>query len=258
MQPGDFYDGMPEAAGTSRIWMVLLFIALVAIAAATLYQFWAPPHGEPRWASVRFDAQQSGNQLLLTWDPKAPEIVEAERGALLVNDGSNPMSISLTPEQLGHGSLPYSASSGSVLFRLRLYGKGKSFTTDSLRVITRDNAIASQPPEPPPDAKKTAPPPSVRDASPPVVRRQVQPVIPPGIRRRIESPVLVHVVVTIDETGHVTHASSSVTSSGLQRYLSDEAVRAALEWSFSPARSQDGVPIRSTKTLSFEFLPDRK
>jgi TonB family protein len=83
-------------------------------------------------------------------------------------------------------------------------------------------------------------------------------VIPPGIRTRITSPVVVRVSVTIDETGHVTHAYSPISGSGLDRYLSDEAVKAAREWLFTPARSQGGQPVSATKTLSFEFLPDQK
>jgi TonB family protein len=69
---------------------------------------------------------------------------------------------------------------------------------------------------------------------------------------------VVRVVVTIDEAGRVTHASSAVTGSGLERYLADESVRAARQWSFSPARLKEGSPIAATKTLSFEFLPERK
>ena len=68
----------------------------------------------------------------------------------------------------------------------------------------------------------------------------------------------IRVYVTIDETGRVTHASSPVTGSGLDRYLADEAVKAAREWMFNPARSQAGQPVTITKTLSFEFLPERK
>jgi TonB family protein len=292
MQPDSLHgdEDMDEGGGPSRVWMALLFIALIAVASAALYQWWTL-QGEPRWAAVRFDARLSGDELLLSWDPNAPEVAGAERGALLVNDGSHPVSISLPPEQLRSGSLPYSPSSANVLFRLRLYGKGKSFATDSLRVITRDNTVDSKhpdspatetkaapppagpaagspvvrrevqpanPPDIPATETKATPPPASRAASAPVVRREVQPVIPPGIRRRIASPVLVHVVVTIDETGHVTQASPSVTGSGLQRYLSDEAVRAAREWLFSPARSQNGKPIGATKSLTFEFLPEQK
>jgi TonB family protein len=288
MQPDSLHEDMDEGGGPSRVWMALLFIALVAVASAALYQWWAP-QSEPRWAAVHFDARLSGDEVLLSWDPNAPEVAGAERGALLVNDGSHPVSISLPREQLRSGSLPYSASSANILFRLRLYGKGKSFATDSLRVITRDNTGDSRrpdipatetkatpppagpaasspgvrrevqpaiPPDSPATETKAAPPPAGRAASSPVVRREVQPVIPAGIRRRITSPVVVRVFVTIDETGHVTHASPSVTGSGLQRYLSDEAVKAAREWLFSPARSQDGQPIGATKSLSFEFLPE--
>src|SRR5206468_4163816 len=46
--------------------------------------------------------------------------------------------------------------------------------------------------------------PTVRAATAAVVRREVQPVIPAGIQRRITSPVRIRVYVTIDETGRVT------------------------------------------------------
>ncbi|MDQ1471290.1 MAG: hypothetical protein QOJ99_2770, partial [Bryobacterales bacterium] len=66
-----FDDSFHEGGGRSRIWMVLLFLALVAIASATVYKLWAVQR-EPRWAGIRFDARMSGDQLMLSWDPAAP------------------------------------------------------------------------------------------------------------------------------------------------------------------------------------------
>jgi hypothetical protein len=277
MQPDSLDD---EHGRRPRIWMALLFLALIAVASATLYQLWTL-RSEPRWAAVHFDARRDGDKLLLTWDPNAPAVIQAERGALLVNDGQHPVSIPLSPEQLVSGSLSYPVPSGNVLFRLHLYDKGRSVATDALRVITGENAAETRPtdqtptdtktagakatPTPPPPDNKSAeaktsptPTPAVPGASSPVVRREVQPVIPPGIRTRITSPVVVRVVVTIDDGGRVTHAFSAEPGSGLERYLSDEAVRAARQWLFSPARSKDGTPVVATKSISFEFLPERK
>jgi TonB family protein len=87
------------------------------------------------------------------------------------------------------------------------------------------------------------------------VRQEVQPVISPGIRARISSPTVVQVVVKVDESGRVAQASTRIAGNGIQRYLADQAVKAARQWSFRPARSKDGSPVAATKTISFEFTP---
>ncbi|HMC60536.1 MAG TPA: hypothetical protein VKJ01_15205, partial [Candidatus Solibacter sp.] len=258
-------EAAPEAGRPSRILLPLLLCILVAIASAAGYKLWKVTR-EPRWVQVHFDARASSpRELVLSWDAAAPAVAQATRGVLAVTDGPKPVEIQLSPEQVRRGSFSYSPFSDSpsqvdVLFQLRLYDEENQVAADSLRVIGLPSpapvvaAISAEPApapaNPPPAGLATGP-----AVSPPAARHEVQPVIPPGIQRRIRARTVVPVVVQVDESGHVTRAASKVNGHGLVRYLAGEAVKAARLWSFSPARSKEGSPVAATQTISFEFAP---
>lgn len=250
------------ASHPSRILWPLLVGMLLVIASGALYELWKVTR-EPRWVPVRFDARPSAQQLLLSWDASAPTVAQATRGVLAVGDGANPVEIQLSPDQLRHGSFSYSPSNPDVLFRLRFYDKDREVVSDSLRVLRLPNPppivvgtpVTSPPVTSPPVVSSPATPEEPVAANSPVVRHEVLPVISPGIRRRISRLTVVPVFVHVDESGRVTKASSKVTGHGLDRYLADEAVKAARQWSFSPARAKNGSPVSGTKTISFEFTP---
>jgi hypothetical protein len=42
---------------------------------------------------------------------------------------------------------------------------------------------------------------------------------------------------------------------GLERYLAEQAVKAARQWSFAPAHSSEGNAIASVKSVEFVFAP---
>ncbi|HXB72609.1 MAG TPA: hypothetical protein VNY05_30515 [Candidatus Acidoferrales bacterium] len=250
-------EAAPGTGRRSRILLPLLFFILVAIASAAVYQLWMvsrePRSVQARWVQVGLNARPSARALELSWDAAAPAVAQATRGVLAVTDGRNPVEILLNPEQVRRGSLSYASAGVDVLFQLRLYDKENPLTAESLRVIRLPNpepVAATVPADPLPDRLATGP-----AASPPAARHEVQPVISPGIRSRILSRTVVPVVVKVNRSGRVTGASSRVDGNGLERYLAGEAVRAARQWTFSPARSKDGSPVAATKTILFEFPP---
>ena len=63
--------------------------------------------------------------------------------------------------------------------------------------------------------------------------------------------------VQINAAGRVTDATSKVAGPGLDRYLADQAVKAARQWSFVPAHSRSGRAIASAKSVEFVFEPAR-
>ena len=83
----------------------------------------------------------------------------------------------------------------------------------------------------------------------------MQPRISEGIRGRIQKPVAIAVDVRISESGDVQQAVARGKRQGVQRYLAGQAVRAARSWRFTPARSDDGTPVESKKTIQFVFKP---
>jgi TonB family protein len=245
-------DAAPGAGRLSRVLVPLLVCILAAIASGAIYELWKVTR-EPRWVQVGFDARPSTRELLLSWDATAPAVAHATRGVLAVTGSRNPIEIQLSPEQVRRGSFSYASANADVLFELRFFDKENTVAAGSLRVIRLPEpapVVATIPAEPPPADLAAASP-----ASPPAVRREVQPVISPGIRTRILARTVVPVIVQVDPSGHVTRASSKVNGHGLERYLAGEAVKAARQWSFSPARSKEGSPVAATKTISFEFTP---
>ena len=228
-----------EPTGSRRrrgILLPLVCCLLLGVAAAVAYQLWKVSR-EPRFAQVHLDARLSGREWLLNWDPAAAAVAHATRAVLNVTDGSDPQDFALTPEEIRGGRYGYTPAHSDVLFQLRLYDHEKPVAEDSLRVV---GVSAPAKPKPAPTS------PSI-----PSVLQEVDPVLSRAIRARIGQPMSVNVMVTIDRAGRVTRAWPKTRSRGLERTLSDAAVRAARQWIFEPAHSP------TTVTIPFEFRPNR-
>jgi TonB family protein len=262
----------PRTTFRFRVAAMLLFIA-VSVASASLYELWVTER-EARWAAVHLDARQDAGGLLLTWDAGAPVVAKAVRGFLQVNDGRKPTTVQLSQEQLLQGNMAYPDAGSNVLFSLSLDGRGTKTVTESLRVIT-SSFIPDKAPAPATGKVAATPAQGVKSdpkmesafvgsgsaaqlkaAKPASVRREILPEIPAGIRNRIATRKVVEVQVRIDENGRVTSASSRVAGHGVDRYLADQAVKAARQWLFWPARSTTGESVSATKTIPFEFGPE--
>jgi TonB family protein len=267
-------DEEPRAVRKSSPWPLVLWCVLAVMAGAVGYQLWVLER-QPRWAPLGLQATASAQDVVLSWNPAAPAIQQAAQGVMNVTDGSVQNQIPLTATQLHAGKLHYAASHENLLFRLLVYDEGKHAAGDSLyfaRVLPAEAApvhAAAAAPTPVPPQGATAPPvaaaqvadtpadDTARGGTPAVARRQVQPAIPPGIRARVRSRIVVPVQVHIDASGRVTGAVSKSAGSGLDRYLADQAVKAARKWSFTPAHSRSGRAVASTKSVEFVFEPAR-
>jgi len=240
-------ETVDEPARPSHNWLVLLLCVLAALAVFAGYRWWrSAPVPEPALATLGFDAQRSGSELMLRWNGSAPALARASRGVIAVDDGAQPSQITLTPDQLHGGSLPYRPVTSNPLFHLKAYAGTNLVAADTVHVLE------AMPPPAPVPAPAAAPPPPVVAAIP---RRKVEPRISSGIRHRLTAPMAIQVVVEINKAGFVNHASSDVTEHGLRRYLANAAVNAAYRWRFAPAHSADGTPVASTTTITFEFTP---
>ncbi len=214
------------------------------------------------------DATASTRELVLSWDSTAPAIEQASRGVMSVTDGSAQHQIPLTAAQLRGGKLSYLPSSPNVLFRFLVYDASNRASGDSLRVAnTRlteptpapGSAVPGSAPGP---AAAQTPPTTLPDEAavvrtPAVARREVQPEVPAGIRARVRVRTVIPVQLHINASGRVTDAAAEVVGDGLDRYLADQAAKAARRWSFAPARSRNGHAIASVKTVEFVFQPER-
>ena len=250
-------ESAPQAPRRSRLWLPVLSCALAAVAGVAVYGF-RTLERQPHWAPLGLDATASARDLLVSWDSATPALEQASHGVMSVTDGSAQNQIPLTAAQLRGGKLSYRPSHTNILFRLLVYDAGNRESGDSLRVANLHLAE----PAPAPQAGAVQPPPTTppdganRSGTPAVARREEQPDIPEGIRARVRVRTVIPVQLQVNASGQVTGASAKGTGSGLDRYLADQAVKAARHWSFVPAHSKNGRAISSVKTVEFVFLPD--
>jgi len=85
--------------------------------------------------------------------------------------------------------------------------------------------------------------------APPELIRAVKPEYPP-LAKEAHAEGVVHVQVTIDETGRVIEAE--VIGSNTIKLLDDAAIEAAKQSLFRPAKQRD-VPVKSRITIPFRF-----
>jgi hypothetical protein len=90
---------------------------------------------------------------------------------------------------------------------------------------------------------------------PPAIRHAVQPEIPSGIRARITDRIVIPVRVRVSSAGKVVGAvlKGGEKMDGLHRYLRSTAAKAALGWTFEPAKTKEGIPIMAEREISFVF-----
>ncbi len=79
--------------------------------------------------------------------------------------------------------------------------------------------------------------------------------VPSNLKPKIQSEVQVNVVVAIDQAGNVTNARVASTKGDSASLLAPEALRAARQSRFRPAREGEKT-VQSQMVLTFQFKPD--
>jgi hypothetical protein len=210
---------------------------------------------------MHLDAKPAADGLEIDWDRSASVVANATGGTLWITDGPTRKKFELTAAEIRSGKFSYPPVHRDVLIRLNLSGNGVQTSGDSLRYVSVREAAPERAPSPPPspiepaaDRAVTRPVPAAA-AIPPAVVHDVQPEIPAGIRARIAERVVVPVDVVVSPSGQVTGVTPEGDGDGLYRYLANRAATAARQWRFSPARSKEGKPVATKKTIYFDFAP---
>ncbi len=236
---------VPQAPRAKLRWWLPVLLCLVgAIGGAAFYELWALSR-QPRWVDLYLDAKPSADagSLVITWDAAASRTVGATHALLGVNDGAVHRDIPLTLSQLQLGRYLYTPANPELELRMVLYGDGPAVSGGTLRFAgaPRPALAAAAPTAPAPAAAppKPAPPeePAPDNGAKRAAIHEVQPSVPAGIRNRLTHQLEIPVIVRINARGTVTSASTSPTGDGLRRYLAQEAVKAARQWRFAPART---------------------
>ncbi len=116
----------------------------------------------------------NGRYLQVTWDRRAPAVMNAERGVLTIAEGPYRRDVHLDATQLRNGSVAYSPSGTDVSFRLELMGP-RTTVSESLRFVAAVGPEQAATPVP----VEAAPAPPVRRPAPvPLEKAAVQPPKP--------------------------------------------------------------------------------
>jgi len=83
---------------------------------------------QPQPAGLNLHVEQSGTDLLLTWDKDSAVIASAKQGMLSIDDGSHHEKFVLDPSQLKAGTLSYKPVSLDARFQLEVTGIDQSQT----------------------------------------------------------------------------------------------------------------------------------
>jgi hypothetical protein len=252
-------EAVPEPSRRGRWLLVATICILCGILGAAAHEIWRLSQ-EPRWIELHLDAKPAGDRLTVTWDASAARLIGATHGLLSIRGSQAQHEIELTPQQIRAGRYDDVATHGDASVRLTLYAKGMGVSGDSVRLVSAPAAVPT-PPQPEPAtaqaaAPATAPAEAVTATTSPQAIHEVQPVIPPGIRSRIDREIAIAVEVQVTPRGGVSRATAQTAGlDGLSKYLAGQAEKAALQWRFKPAKSGRGVSVASAKTLNFVFTP---
>jgi hypothetical protein len=232
--------------------LIAVMCLLVGLLGAAATELWKLGQ-QPRWAELHLDARPWADRLTITWDASAAALTGASRALLSVRTAEALREIELTPQQIRAGRYDDAAARGDASVRLMLYAKGQGIAGDSVRVVAAPLAPATPAPASAPAEPANA---TAAATTPPQAVREVQPVIPPGIRSRIDRQITIPVEVYVTAHGTVSRGTAQTAGAdGLSKYLAGQAEKAALQWRFTPAKSKRGVPMASAKTLNFVFTP---
>lgn len=81
--------------------------------------------------SLALSVSKSDDSLNIRWDRQAPAIRGAQRGVLLITDGSYRKQLDLDPSQLQIGSVIYRRVSGNVAFRLEVVTRDRTSVVET-------------------------------------------------------------------------------------------------------------------------------
>jgi hypothetical protein len=107
--------------------------------------------------SLDLSVVKFGENLHLKWNTAAPVMRTAKRGQLLIQDGENSKTVSLSEEDLARGSALYRHVANIVRFRLEVYPADRISVSESLEFRIPDEAVNTSGGEKTADDSRAAP-----------------------------------------------------------------------------------------------------
>lgn len=120
----------------SSVWLPLSFVFLLfGIALGMMIAFSRGPglsRADVQDFSLGLSVSKQDDNLAVKWDPQAAAIHRAQRGVLIIEDGSYTKPVDLDKALLQNGSIIYRNSSSTVRFQLVVYPRARVSVTESM------------------------------------------------------------------------------------------------------------------------------
>lgn len=135
-----------SGAGGWRKAVIVTTLTLATVLLAYWMLHAAGNHSKAAVARHSFGMSVSGTgqDLKLSWNPRAPEVQTAVKGHLIIRDGDQLTVRTLGPRELSAGSSRYTSTGSSVIFELKLLQPDQAAMVETLRY---ENSNASSPPD---------------------------------------------------------------------------------------------------------------
>ena len=132
------YEEEPEEAPKGRGWIwiplsfVFLLVGLLLGYQASVLMNPAAPEEKTDVFGLELNVTKSGDNLYVKWNRQAPAIRAAERGVLIIEDGTFAKTLELDATQLQNGSVVYRHYSPGVRFMLQVSPNARDTLTESV------------------------------------------------------------------------------------------------------------------------------
>jgi hypothetical protein len=120
----------------------MMVLATVALVISMIGYLGAPRRGvdnvaasAPSSGSLGLQVEPRAKDLLVTWNQRAPGILNAHRGVLSIRDGGGLRNLNLDRTQLATGSVLYTPASDDIQFRLEVYDVKDANSVQSIHVL---------------------------------------------------------------------------------------------------------------------------
>jgi len=140
-------DDQPQRADVlqlpaHRIWAALVLFLVVAgtlwYAAGSRSSSVSTHKGRP----IGIHVERTGQDLQITWDNNSPSISAATLAVLHITDGDYERDVTLSPDELKHGTLLYTPTSGELQVDMRVTTRDNSVIEESARVVDGNGPLA--------------------------------------------------------------------------------------------------------------------
>jgi len=129
------WAGLALRAGMMALATIALVISMISYLGAPRRGVENVAASAPAQGSLGLQVEPRAKDLMVTWNQRAPGILNAHRGILSIRDGGGLRNLNLDRTQLATGSVLYTPASDDIQFRLEVYDVRDANSVQSIHVL---------------------------------------------------------------------------------------------------------------------------